>query len=128
MFNLPYYTRTYVLGLTVPFCVTLFPPARRSPAQELVHLFDVSRGGSIGGSMDSMSPVVTYTEHHEMVTCGAPWAASPHVFATGGKDPLIRVWDRRTPSCVGCFAALDSATGKVAVSSGSVRLSWTACF
>lgn len=68
--------------------------------------------------MDSMSPVLTYTEHREMITCGAPWAASPHVFATGGKDPLIRVWDRRTPSCVGCFGALDSATGKVAVSSG----------
>ncbi|KAG2427778.1 hypothetical protein HXX76_012103 [Chlamydomonas incerta] len=82
--------------------------ATGAPGQDVVALYDLGRG-----PLEQLQPLLVWSEHSDMVTCGSPWHASPHVFVSGGRDCSIKVWDTRTPQSVGEFGTLDSASGRI---------------
>ncbi|KAG2452758.1 hypothetical protein HYH02_002988 [Chlamydomonas schloesseri] len=79
------------------------------PGQDVVTLYDLARGTPL----EQSQPLLVWAEHLDMVTCGTPWHASPHVFVSGGRDCAIKLWDTRTPQSVGAFGTLDPGSGRV---------------
>jgi WD40 repeat protein len=60
--------------------------------QEAVCLYDVQRALESG----TLSPLATFSEHTDIITCMAGCPSNPNICFAGSKDCIIKLWDKRS--------------------------------
>eukprot|EP00878_Enallax_costatus_P013830 GHUV01014465.1.p1 GENE.GHUV01014465.1~~GHUV01014465.1.p1 ORF type:complete len:654 (+),score=215.89 GHUV01014465.1:417-2378(+) len=63
--------------------------------QEQIGLYDLNNTVK-PGSTTSASPVATFNDHKQLVTCLTPLPGQTGVFVSGSRDFTVKIWDART--------------------------------
>ncbi|KAG1672624.1 hypothetical protein FOA52_002104 [Chlamydomonas sp. UWO 241] len=95
-------------------------PSCRQPEQrkggEGGALYDLAGGQAF----NQMTPIRTWNDHRDMISCLCTHPTDANVFVSGARDKTIRVWDRRMAECAGVFGRQDPSTFEVSAHSDMV--------
>ncbi|PRP87251.1 hypothetical protein PROFUN_01513 [Planoprotostelium fungivorum] len=75
--------------------------------REKVRVYDTS-----SGSFNKLTPLISYEEHDDIITCLTEHPILPGLFLSASKDCSIKLWDSRLSSSASSFGVPNS-TGKI---------------